>query len=282
MKFLIIPMLFLISTFGDLSDLKDLKKFLSKAYVEIPSGIYSSDGKRYSIQGFYIYKTEISVLDYKEFLADLKGNSNTELYKLIAPKSGPGEKSSFPGSYYEHPAFHEYPAIGISINAAQLYCKWLEGKLVENFGLDASMINVRIPTKSEWIYTAKGGNDQNIYGWNGPYLRNENGEYLANFKKEISQELISYDELSGSYIVKENEINTSNALTSPVKSFQANDFGVYNMSGNVAELVMDNMEAKVMGGSYNSPGYDIRVTSELAYEKADLYTGFRPLIEIKS
>ena len=47
-------------------------------------------------------------------------------------------------------------------------------------------------------------------------------------------------------------------LTAPVTSYSPNEFNLYNMSGNVAELTADGV---AMGGHWNSTGYDIRITS---------------------
>jgi len=78
--------------------------------------------------------------------------------------------------------------------------------------------NYRLPLETEWEYAARGGLDLSKYPWGGPYTRNYEGCFLANFKP-----------LRGNYI------DDGAAYTSAVASFEPNEFGLYDMSGNVAE-----------------------------------------------
>jgi formylglycine-generating enzyme required for sulfatase activity len=62
-------------------------------------------------------------------------------------------------------------------------------------------------------------------------------------------------------------------LTAPVRSYWPNDYGIYNMNGNVAEMVAD--KDIVAGGSWNDTGYDVRNKSEKPYKGAARTIGFR-------
>jgi formylglycine-generating enzyme required for sulfatase activity len=62
-------------------------------------------------------------------------------------------------------------------------------------------------------------------------------------------------------------------LTAPAESYSPNGYGLYNMNGNVAEMISDGDFA--VGGSWNSPGYDIRNQSIKKFKGAHPTVGFR-------
>ena len=62
-------------------------------------------------------------------------------------------------------------------------------------------------------------------------------------------------------------------LTSQAKSFGPNEFGFYHISGNVAEMIADSDHA--IGGSWYSPGYDIRIESVKDFNESHPTVGFR-------
>ena len=68
-------------------------------------------------------------------------------------------------------------------------------------------------------------------------------------------------------------------ITAPAESYYPNKFGIYNMSGNVAELVSDDTVA--MGGSWNDTGYDVRVESEQPATQPKSTIGFRMVATIE-
>ena len=126
--------------------------------------------------------------------------------------------------YYEHVAFDNFPVVGITWEAATYFAAWRTQYLNEyreERGL-WPMPEFRLPTASEWTYAARGG-DQAFpkYPWGGPYVRDEQGKLLANFKSGRG----NYKEVKYDY-------------TAPVDHFPANGYGLH-MGGNVAEWTSD-------------------------------------------
>ena len=127
------------------------------------------------------------------------------------------------------------------------------------------------------------------YPWGGPYLKNLEGSALANFV-QIGAENVHWNPETESYEIKitnggygaymgvAGQLNDNADITAPVKSYAPNDFGLYNMSGNVAEMVKE--EGLACGGGWRSPGFDIRCVSTLQYKGAQPDLGFRPIVEI--
>ncbi len=124
-------------------------------------------------------------------------------------------------NYFWHPAFDDYPAIGINWKMANAFCYW-RTELWNTFqALRKDGVNTedfRLPTEHEWEYAARGGHEMAPYPWGGYYIRNAKGCLLANFKPGRG----NYPEDGGLYTVK-------------ADAYFPNDYGLYNMAGNVAE-----------------------------------------------
>ncbi|UTW64448.1 SUMF1/EgtB/PvdO family nonheme iron enzyme [bacterium SCSIO 12741] len=192
--------------------------------------------------------------------------------------------------YFWHPAYDEYPLVGVSWKQARAFSIWrtqMHNGYLSTVG-SSYVQDYRLPNESEWEYAARGGLDLSPYPWGGPYIRNTRGCFLANFKP-----------LRGNYY------DDGGIHTVPVVSYEPNDFGLYCMAGNVAEwtataydesvydfahdLNMDYIyEAKnddppvlkrkvIRGGSWKDVGYYLQ-TSTRTYEYQDTakaYIGFR-------
>lgn len=121
-------------------------------------------------------------------------------------------------NYFWHPAFDDYPVVGVNWVQANAFCHWRTKLWNNSNGKQINSQNFRLPTESEWEYAARGGLDMAPYPWGGYYIRNAKGCLLANFKPGRG----NYSEDGGAYTVK-------------VDSYFPNGYGLYNMSGNVAE-----------------------------------------------
>lgn len=122
-------------------------------------------------------------------------------------------------NYFSHPAFDDYPVVGVNWTQATAFCKW-RTQLYNTFkGEDEIQTEeFRLPSEAEWEYAARGGRDLAPYPWGGYYARNAKGCLLANFKPGRG----NYPEDGGLYTVKADE-------------YFPNDYGLYCMAGNVAE-----------------------------------------------
>ncbi len=124
-------------------------------------------------------------------------------------------------NYFWHPAFDDYPVVGVSWPQANAFNYWRtnlwNGIRAQEKG-EVNTEDFRLPTEHEWEYAARGGKDLAPYPWGGMYVRNSKGCLLANFKPGRG----NYPEDGGLYTVK-------------ADAYFPNDYGLYNMAGNVAE-----------------------------------------------
>ena len=133
--------------------------------------------------------------------------------------------------YFSHPGFDEYPVVGITWKQANAFCNWrtkIQTDYLESRG-EPTLQDYRLPTEAEWEYAARGGKDLSMYPWGGYYTRDDDGVFLANFKP-----------LRGNYV------EDGGIATMKVGSYDANEYGLYDMSGNVAEWTID---------AYDEAGY---------------------------
>ena len=192
--------------------------------------------------------------------------------------------------YFWHPTYDHYPVVGVNWNQARAFAIWrthyLNSYLAGRnrpYAMDFSL-----PSEAEWEYAARGGLANSPYPWGGPYLRNAEGCFLANFKP-----------LRGNYI------GDGGYQTVIVAHYPPNDYGLYDMAGNVAEWTRNaydesfyyighdmnpdyqydaaendppSLKRKVVrGGSWKDIGYFLQVSTR-TYEYQDTaksYIGFR-------
>jgi formylglycine-generating enzyme len=122
--------------------------------------------------------------------------------------------------YFWHPGFDDYPVVGVNWKQAEAFCHWrtkVQNDFFASMG-EAIVQDYRLPTEFEWEYAARGGLQNSMYPWGGYYARNQVGEFMANFKP-----------------ARGNYIEDGGLATVKVGTYPPNDFGLYDMAGNVAE-----------------------------------------------
>jgi len=267
-------------------------KYLTKHYVKVPAGylftnvqagvmkINNLNPIKDSLPEFFIAATEVTNFQWKEFLMYLKQEGRMEEYRdnildttVWRPLLAYNEP--FVDYYYQNKAYSEYPAVGMTLKQAQAYANWL----TEIYALKNQSVKIifSVPTKKQWIRAAR-GEWQTHYPWDGKYMRNSKGAYLSNFKNYDAAN-IHYNTEINKYEVMSMSQCMEGTITAPAESYYPNKFGIYNMSGNVAELVSDDTVA--MGGSWNDTGYDVRVESEQPATQPKSTIGFRMVATIE-
>lgn len=256
--------------------------------------------RRVTVASFYMDETEVSNLNYLEYLYWLSRVyiDYPEVYKKALPdtlvwRERLGYNEPYVEYYFRHPAYRDYPVVGINWVQANEFCRWRTDRVNEfiliregilemdpnqqnenNFNTEAYLsgqydgvvkqdlpdlnptgtgtrkVNIRdglflpayrLPTEVEWEYAALGliGNtlyeriiERRIYPWNGHVIRsgenNTMGEILANTMRG-----------RGDYMGVAGNLNDAGEITTPVYAYWPNDYGLYNMAGNVSEWVLD-------------------------------------------
>jgi gliding motility-associated lipoprotein GldJ len=264
------------------------------------------------VQSFYMDESEVTNKMYLEYLDYLKRMfpPDQDNYKNIYHGAVPdtlvwrdrlGYNETMTLNYLRHPAYAEYPVVGVNWIQAVEFSKWrtdrvnellleqsgylkrdaryeatgeksfstetylnaptltyggdeelvLKGKrgraskdsinLYANRSSGATLPEYRLPTEAEWEYAAAanvGNREYNLYKgqkkypWSGSYTRAGNrairGDQMANFKQGKGD----YGGIAG-------WSDDGADITAPVKSYAPNDFGLYDMAGNVNEWVAD-------------------------------------------
>ncbi len=261
--------------------------------------------RRVTVSSFYMDETEVTNQYWNDYLYWLKlvySETYPELVNRALPDTNIWREVTeynepFVDYYLRHPAYRDYPVVGVSWLQASEYCVWRTDRVnelilireglmsfnpsgqadEEHFTTDSYLSGqytgdaasgglkdynpkgtgtrlvtmsdgivlprYRLPTEAEWEYAALGliGNseqelitERRTYPWNGHYVRSDDaggrffGTIRANFVRG-----------SGDYMGVAGYLNDNADVTAPVYAYPPNDYGLYNMAGNVSEWVMD-------------------------------------------
>jgi formylglycine-generating enzyme required for sulfatase activity len=257
--------------------------------------------RRVTVGSFYMDQTEVSNVDYLEYLywiSRIYGIDYPRIYDKALPdtlvwRKKLGYNEPLSEHYLRHPAYQDYPVVGVNWLQARDYCAWRTDRVNEQILIDAGILKMdpmqqneenfntrsylagqfiglvgkelkdlnpnsagtrqvrmedgillpsyRLPTEAEWEFAALGlvGNtyyervvERRLYPWNGHNTRTDNrkyyGQFVANFVRG-----------RGDYMGVAGHLNDKANITAPVFAYWPNDYGLYNMAGNVAEWVAD-------------------------------------------
>ncbi len=122
--------------------------------------------------------------------------------------------------YFSHGGYSNYPVVGVSWEQANAFANWRTEYLRRSLGKEGVYVEpYRLPTDAEWEYAARAGVNENMYPWEGDLpMTEDKGCFYANFKPQ-----------------KGNYMKDGQLITSQVGTYSPNDFGLYDMAGNVSE-----------------------------------------------
>ncbi len=249
---------------------------------------------------------EMSNGEYNAYLKDLKSQNQIAAYQLALPDTTVWVNDlefrynePFKRYYFQHPAYSNYPLVGVTHQQAIAYCDWLTQKTNKDPKRVFKKVLIRLPTKAEWRYAARASDSDKIYPWKGLYVRNSKGMFLANYKT-IGDENLSLDSSGNVVLGKCSTVvkSTTNGnteviyqsyhdcitgygsfITTQVESYFPNELGLYNMAGNVSELVAE--KNQYIGGDWFSIAQFLRINNPTrTLEKPIATVGFRYVIEV--
>lgn len=269
-----------------------LKQSKDKYALVIPKAAHSiMSNIEDTLAQFFIQNSEVSNLEYRTFLFDLLINGEKDVFLkakpyqylwLNTPNNLNGNKLK--DSYFSDKRYNDYPVVNITPEGAELYCKWLNT-------ISNTKITARLPHENEWINAAKGKELSTTYPWPGDSIQNKYGCYLANFciKKQTeklrpNQNIKCKAKNINAYASAEYLLGDS-MMTCKVYSYNPNDYGLFCMTGNVAEMVYSNKNKSIItkGGSWNSDFEQCKITNKEELNetiKANTTSGFRPIFRI--
>ena len=270
------------------------------------TGAWDNIPRRVTVSSFYMDEVEVTNqywLEYLFWLNRVYRDGFPEIVDRAKPdtlvwRDPRAYNEPYVNYYLRHPAYRDYPVVGVSWLQANEFCRWRtdrvneqimvrEGFLVHNptgqvddsfFSTEAYLDgqyeeaakaadgikdlrpngvgyrnvamtdgillpDYRLPTEAEWEYAALSliGNSgeelitsRRTYPWDGHYVRNDDSR--GKFYGEINANFVR---ARGDYMGVAGALNDNADVTAPVYSYAPNDYGLYNMAGNVSEWVMD-------------------------------------------
>ena len=267
--------------------------------------VYSPPNTIKVADNFYADESEVSNIEYKSYLYWLAGIYGKESKKYLqalpdtlvwSAELSYGEP--YMGNYFSHPAYDDFPIIGVNLSQAKKFTDWRTERVVENLLVKKGLIKknedkdstnyfsinrylegdydwiikreslalpiYKIPTIEEWEKMA-GMDTKFQYGIDS----------LSNYNKKISKRYKCLFN-TNDYPASDKEMKYPSILrhrSNPVTSFAKNIYGLYGTIGNVAELV--DHQNTIKGGSWKQKIEDIEISKNELFEKPNGWVGFR-------
>lgn len=237
----------------------------------------------------YASATEVSNQEYELFLKDLLSQRQFDLldkckihpvdWRSLLPAGLQALSDEALYSAAGHPDGPEMPVVNITYEAALIYCDWLTRAYNQSTDRRKQFkkVRFRLPTEAEWERAARGGREKTPYPWGGYYVKNSKGCYLAN----VNPYLNVYDQEAKVFTTNqdaESPGEDSAYFPAKVDTYFPNDFHLYNMSGNIAEMVAEKDFTK--GGSWLEPLYYAQIGSQHFQPTPSPAVGFRIFMEV--
>lgn len=257
--------------------------------------------RRVTVSSFYMDETEVRNLDYLEYLYWLSrvfGETYPEVYTNALPdtlvwRDPLAYNEPYVENYLRHPAYRDYPVVGVNWLQASQYAAWRTDRVNEmiliredilawdanqvnerNFNTEAYLAgqyegevrtsmrdldprgtgerrvrqqdgmllpSYRLPTEAEWEFAALGLMGSTVYErvverrqypWAGHNVRSSERKTMGIFMTNVQRG-------RGDMMGVAGNLNDGAEITAPVYAYWPNDYGLYNMAGNVSEWVMD-------------------------------------------
>jgi formylglycine-generating enzyme required for sulfatase activity len=269
---------------------------ITQHYPLIPGAMGPYNDKSFQVP-FYMWPNEVTVGEYTIFLKDLQLQGRVSDYEIARPHLdgsfgtllSENDKAFFQ-RYFTEKDFSDYPMVFISPEGASLYCAWMQEVIASTTEASRSVV-VRLPNKGEWERAAAGGHPHLEYGTFSGGLKSGvlHHRFEANFKETQENQfdfllgLKSDAATSAHHSSHKAELNS---FTSKAGKYPANSYKLYDMAGNVSEMVTDRKgNVVVKGGNWNSNAEFLRIRDD-DFNEFPLgiipcpFIGFRPVINI--
>jgi gliding motility-associated lipoprotein GldJ len=119
--------------------------------------------RRQTVSSFYMDETEVRNIDYLEYLFWINrvyGQSYPEVYKKSLPdtlvwRDKLGYNEPFVEQYLRHPAYKNYPVVGVSWQQATDYCKWRTDRVNERILIDNGILQEDMEQMDDNVFTTQ-------------------------------------------------------------------------------------------------------------------------------
>lgn len=281
-------------------------KELEKRMVKVKGNIYASEteisNKEFWFFLDFLYKNGHQE-EYEKFKADLTKYDEISRIGLSNFHYSPVNAKYMDSKYAKKKGNNnlQYPAMDLTYEAAVTYCNWLTQQYNTQEGRKFSKVEFRLPNKNEWEMAALGYSEFQSWTWEENTVKAQTGlkgEYVT---YQLAKNEVQYPWFTRAWELRNSVKNKKNcylanvktkeeivcpagikgdgwSMMSPVATYFSNGMGLYDVVGNVAEMI--NEEGIAMGGSWNHPSTESTIRSATEYDGPSAWVGFRVFMEV--